>query len=98
MCFYLQQHLLNKEKKKPSLSCSAFWGRALAPAKSSPKESSTVASHIEAFQDRACRWGRGSGSSEGLTGLEAAWFLRGLRGDPAARAEHQELVAKSVVA
>lgn len=28
MCFYLQQHLLNKEKEKPSPSCSASWGTA----------------------------------------------------------------------
>lgn len=74
MCFYLQQHLLNKDKKKPSPSYSASWGRAQAPAES--PRCTEQGGQLEGFYqpgwfNSGVYWGGGAG----FAGLKAGVFL-----------------------
>lgn len=77
MCFYLQQHLLNKEQKKPSPSYSASLGRAPAPAAQSsavsPRVSLSLFGSVRAFTGVGERLQ--AQRAAGFAGLEVEMFL-----------------------
>jgi len=74
MCFYLQQHFLNKEKKKPSPSCSASWGRAQALAES-PRHAERRCQSGGFCQPLWSSSGLDSGGELGLQGLKQGYSL-----------------------
>lgn len=77
MCFYLQQHLLNKEQKKPSPSYSASLGRAQPPAAQSsvvsPRVSLSPLGSIRAFIGVGKRLE--AQRAAGFAGLKVEMFL-----------------------